>query len=461
MSVRSRSEPERSLPRVLGTFSMAAVMVGMIIGSGIFRVPSSVAASVGAVWAVALIWVLGGVMALFGSLVMAELSCLFPVAGGEYVFIREAFGRFPAFLYGWTRFLLLTPTSFGALALILAAYLRPFLPFPGLGDEWIAMGVLFFVTTLNVRSLVWSAWLENTLALIKVLFLLGLGVLLFAMGRGAHGALGGAGAAEGPAWMPSSWTGFGLALVTVMWTYSGWSTTPALAGEVKDPGRTLPRALIGGILTVILVYLVLNGAFLYVLPVEEMAASSMVAADAAGSVLGSWGTRAVAAMAVVALFGSIQASMMLIPRFFFAMARDGLLPFPVAGVHARFLTPHGATILTGLLGMTYVMFRSFEQLAQGFILGTWPFYFLIVGSVFVFRRTRPYAESSYRTWGYPVVPVVFLLASAGMIVSALVEDPGLTFFSFGLIAAGAPVYLLVRNRRWFGLGMSESSHDLH
>ncbi|MGD2124172.1 MAG: amino acid permease, partial [Gemmatimonadota bacterium] len=379
----------------------------------------------------------GGVLAFCGSLVVAELSCMYPEAGGAYVFIREGYGRPLAFLYGWTRLLLLTPASFGAMSLILGAYLAPLIPGEPIGERFIAAVVIMVVTALNFRSLLLSAWLENSLTGLKLLFLGFLAVAMLVWGTGSTGAF-----SEGITMAPASWGGFGLALVTVMWTYSGWSSVAALAGEVKDPARVLPRALMGGIASVLLVYLLTNAAFLYVLPIQAMAASDMVAADAARASLGPWGGTLISLVVVVATFGAVQAAMMFNPRIFYAMARDGLLFSPIGEVHSRFLTPHMATLFTALLGVVYVMSRSFEQLAQTFILGVWPFHILMVGAVFIFRRTRPDAPRPYRTWGYPVVPGIFLVAAAAMVLNALIQEPGMTLFSFGLILSGLPVYYL-------------------
>jgi amino acid transporter len=429
------------LPRILGAPSAAAVMVGLVIGSGIFRVPSSVALSVETVGAVALVWIVGGLISLFGALVVAELSCLYPEAGGVYVFIREAYGPLPAFLYGWTRLLLLVPASVGAMSLILAAYLRPLLPFEAVDERWIAAAVIVFVTALNYRSLLWSSRLENVISFSKVVLLLVLALALFTLGDGRSGAL-----SQPMGLAPASWTGFGLALVTVMWTYSGWSSIAALAGEVRDPGRNMPKALIWGIGVVLLVYLGINGAYLFVLPLDEVAGSTMVATDAAAAALGDVGSLFVSGIVVLATFGAVQAAMMFNPRIFFAMANDGLLFSPIGRVHNRFLTPHLATVFTSILGIGYVAVRSFEQLAQAFILGVWPFHILMVLAVFHFRGTRPEAERPYKTWGYPVVPALFLAASGLMILNALLAEPGLTLFGFGLILAGIPVFLLRKKR---------------
>jgi amino acid transporter len=231
-----------------------------------------------------------------------------------------------------------------------------------------------------------------------------------------------------------------------MWTYSGWNSVTPLAGEVIDPGRTLPRALLGGVVLVIVIYLATNAAYLYVLPVDRMAASSLVAADAATEVFGEWGARLVSALVVLATFGAVQAILMAAPRTFYAMARDGLLFRPVGRVHRTYLTPHVATLLTALLGVAYLSVRTFEQLAQAFVLGIWPFLTLMVWGVFRLRRLRPELPRSYRTPGYPVVPGIFLVASVAMILNAVLHQTRLTLFGFALILAGVPVFFLARRR---------------
>ncbi len=414
-------------------------MIGIVIGSGIFRVPSSVAGTVVSLGAIALIWVVGGLLALFGSVATAELACMYPRAGGPYVYLREAYGRLPAFLYGWTRLLLLVPASLGAIALIFASYFKTLVPLDGVPERWVAAGLILALTALNYRSLLWSAWFENVVSSTKLLALGVVAVAAFVFGDRATGAM------AGPlAFAPASWTGFGLALVTVMWTYSGWSGVAALAGEVRNPGYTIPRALIGGMLAVMAVYLATNAAYLYVLPVHEMAASSMVAADAATRVFGRSGSHIVAVLVSVSTLGALQAALMFNPRIFLAMADDRLLFRPIGSVHGEFLTPHVATLFTALLGIGYVSVRSFEQLAQAFILGLWPFHVLMIWAVFRLRRLKPDADRPYRTWGYPVAPALFLVASVAMILNALIQEPGPTTFGFGLILAGVPIYLWIQ-----------------
>ncbi len=429
------------LPRRLGTFSLASAAVGLIIGSGIFRVPSSVAADAGSLTGVGLVWLLAGLTSLCGALALAELAALFPRTGGVYVFLREVYGPLGGFLYGWARLTVLMPTTLGAIALICAAYLRELLPFALPGDGWVAGGLIALLAAVNYRSTIWSVVLENATTVTKLGALAAVSVAIFWLGDRSTGALApsadpGALAAQGA----------GLALVTAMWTYSGWATACSIVGEVRDPGRTIPRALIGGLVAVTVAYLLVNAAYLWVLPLDVVARSPAVAVTAMSEVAGAGGTRLVALLVVISTLGALNAAILLGPRVFFAMARDGLLFRRVGGVHPVHHTPHAATILSALLGVAYLSVQTFEELAQAFILGAWPFYVAAVVGVFILRRRRPDAPRPYRAWGHPWTSGLFLLVSGGMLLNSLVARPGLTLFGFGLILAGVPVYALVRRR---------------
>ncbi|HEX7243533.1 MAG TPA: amino acid permease [Longimicrobiaceae bacterium] len=431
-----------ALPRRLGLWSAVAVLVGSTIGSGIFRVPSTVAQDVGTVGAMAVLWIVGALIALFGALTLAELAALFPRSGGIYVFLREAYGPLPAFLFGWTELLVIRPSALGGIAVLFAEYARTFVPFSEGGVKLVAAAAILLLATANILSVKWGAWVQNVSTAAKALTLVGLAAAAFLFGNGSAGAL-----AAPVEWAPLSWGGFGIALVAVMWAYDGWADLTFMAGEVKDPARTLPRALLGGTLAVIAIYLVVNAAYLYVLPVAEMAGKPLVASDAARAVFGQAGAAIVAAMVMLSAFGALNGSTMTGPRIFFAMADDGLFFRPIAAVHRRFQTPFAAIALAAALGIGYVSIRSFEQLADAFILGIWPFYALAVGAVFLLRRRRPDLPRPYRTAGYPVVPLVFLLASVAMLGNAVVEEPGQTLFGFGIILLGIPVYWLWKGRR--------------
>ena len=428
-------EREERLPRRLGVWSAAAVLVGSTIGSGIFRVPSGVAAEVGSVGAIALIWITGAVVMLFGALTIAELAAMYPRSGGVYVYLREAYGPLPAFLFGWTELLLIRPSALGAIAMIFAEYLSRLVPLTQAQIHIVAAVAIAVLAAANIRSVTWGAAVQNVSTAAKVAALVGLTLVLFAFGDASAGAY--AGPIE---WSPLSWAGFGVALVAVMWAYDGWADLTFIAGEVKDPGRTMPRALLGGAATIAVIYLFVNAAYLYVLSPTDMAGAPLVAADAMMRIFGAVGASVVAALVMLSTFGALNGSTMTGPRILYAMADDGLFFRPVAAVHPRFRTPYVAIALAAGLGIAYVSIRSFEQLASSFILGIWPFYALAVGAVFLLRRRRPDEPRPYRTVGYPIVPLVFLVAAVAMLLNALVEQPLSTGRDFAIILIGIPVY---------------------
>jgi len=439
------STPKRThteLPRTLGVWSAAAVLVGSTIGSGIFRSPSNIAAQVGTVGGVAMVWIAGGMIALFGALTMAELATMHPRSGGIFVFLREAYGPLPAFLFGWTELLIIRPSALGAIAMISAAYAGTFLELGDTGVRILAAALLLFVAAANYRSMAMGAFIENATTLAKVIALAGLALVALALGDSSAGAL------AGPLQLsPLTWGGFGVAMVGVMWAYDGWADLTFLAGEVKDPSRSLPRALLGGTAAVVVIYLAVNFAYLLVLPLSEMASSKLVAADAATAIFGAVGAAVVSSLVILSTFGALNGSMMTGPRIFWAMADDNLFFKPVAAVHPKYHTPHVAILLATGLGIAYISLRTFEQLADAFVLGIWPFYALAVGAVFILRKRHPDAERPYRTIGYPFVPLVFLLASIAMLANAAIEQTFATMVGLGVILAGVPVFYLWKGRR--------------
>ncbi|HEX6911238.1 MAG TPA: amino acid permease, partial [Longimicrobium sp.] len=428
------------LPRRLGIWSAAAVLVGSTIGSGIFRVPSGVAERVETLGAFALIWIVGGLVALVGALTIAELAAMFPRSGGIYVFLREAYGPLPAFLFGWTELLVIRPSALGAIAMIFAEYAGRLFGYGPEWVRWVAAGTILVLASANIRSIRWGAAVQNLSTIAKVAAIVGLAMVAFAMGGG-----GGGGALANPNGLaPASWVGFGLALVSVMWAYDGWADLTFIAGEVRDPGRTMPRAIIGGVLGVIAIYLIVVTAYLFVLTMPEMAASTLVASDVAQKLFGAVGASVVAGMVMLSTFGALNGSTMTGPRIFYAMAEDGNFFRPIAAVHPRWKTPFAAIGLAAGLGIAYVLGRDFQQLADSFVLGIWPFYALAVLGVFRLRRTRPDAERPYRTWGYPVVPVLFLVGALGMLLNSAINDTSNTALGFGIMLAGIPAFFLWR-----------------
>lgn len=423
------------LTRRLGTFSAAAVLVGSTIGSGIFRVPSNVVEQTGTLGASAVLWVLGAALAYCGALTMAELAAMHPRSGGIYVYLRQVFGPIPAFLFGWTQLLVIRPAALGAIALIFASYAGTFVPLGEVGTRVLAAALIALLGWANYRSVPWAAAIQNVTTAAKVLALVGLTGAVFLLADPSTGAF-----SEPVRWSPTTWGGFGLALVGVMWAYDGWADLTFVAGEVRDPGRALPRALLLGSALIAVIYLAVNAGYFFTLTLPEIAASELVAADAATRVVGEAGRTLVAAFVMLSTFGALNGVMMTGPRVFWAMADDGLFFKRIAAVHPRFGTPHVAVAFAALLGIAFVSLRTFEQLADQFVLGIWPFYAMAVLGVFVLRRREPDTPRPYRTWGYPLTPALFLAASLLMLANSLIQQPWATGAGLLLILSGIPVW---------------------
>jgi basic amino acid/polyamine antiporter, APA family len=437
--------PERDawgerLPRHLGLWSSVAVLIGLTIGSGIFRVPATVAERLQYPGPVLLAWVIGGLIALCGALTLAELAGTLPRSGGVFAYILEAFGPLPAFLFGWSELAVVRASALGAIATIFAEYLGYFISLGAREVRAVAAVAVVIVGFLNYVGVRRAAAVMNLATAFKYAALAALVLLAFTAGEGSTSHFK-------PIWGPSiNLSLIATALIAIMWTYDGWADLSFMGGEVKDPGRTLPLAFILGTLGILLIYLLLNVAYLYLVPLQEMAKSPLIAATAAERIplLGRVAGAGVSAVVMVSCFGALHGSMMAGPRIFFAMADRGLFFRSIARVSPRFHSPSAAIWLATGLGVVYVLLNDFQQLADKFILGIWPFYALAVGAVFVLRRTRPDLPRPYRTWGYPLVPLFFLLASLGMVINALWTDPINTGVTFGIILAGVPAYFLWR-----------------
>ena len=430
-----------------------AVLIGSTIGGGIFRTPAIIAERVPDPLPMFGVWVLGGLLALCGALTYAELAALFPRSGGVYVYIREAFGRLPAFLFGWTELLLIRASALGAIATPFAEYLLRSL---GLDPKvepnatyvhYVAAVAIVVTAALNYVGVRWSSLILNLTTGAKYGALSLLVLLAFLVGQGDFGHFSHATSAG--VLSPGL---FGLSLVSVLWAYDGWGDLSFVGGEVKDPERNLPRALVLGTTAIIGIYLLVNAAYLYLIPIGQMARSPLVAADAAQLIVGRVGVGIVAIVVMVATFSTLLGSILTSPRIFFAMADDGLLFKRVAQVHPRFHTPSVSIVVTGLLGVVWVLFLNFEQLADQFVVAIFPFYALAAAAVFVLRRRQPDRPRPVRVWGYPVVPLLFVVATFLILGNALREHPGGTGLAFGGILLGVPVYLAAFGSRSNGAG---------
>ncbi|MBI4422040.1 MAG: amino acid permease [Gemmatimonadetes bacterium] len=446
----SSASPDRwgdSLPRKLGFISAVAVVAGSTIGSGIFRTPAVVADRLPTLPLFVGGWVLGAVVALTGALAFAELAAMYPRTGGVYVYIRESFGRAPAFLFGWAELLIIRPAALGAVSIVSAEYFWRFWGRDGaaplLGSislaQATAVGFIVLIATVNYRGVQLGAMVQNASTALKIGALLVLIVLGFVLSPRADVALP---ALSAPAALsaPSALSAFGLAMVSILWAYDGFADLGFVSGEVKSPDRILPRAILAGTILVAAVYLLVNAVYLRLVSLPRMPGSTLVAADAAQLVMGSAGKDFVSLAVMISTFGTLNGSTMTGPRVFFAMAEDRLFFRKLAEVHPRFGTPATCIVLAAALGVAFVSVRQFAALADQFIIGIWPFYALAIAGIFVLRRRRPAAERPYRTVGYPVVPAIFLLASLFILGNYMVSEPRIFAADVAVILAGLPVY---------------------
>ncbi|MGH7516609.1 MAG: amino acid permease [Gemmatimonadales bacterium] len=443
MATETRDAWGERLPRSLGYWGTVGVAVGASIGSGIFRVPAEVAATLAHPGPMLLAWALGGVIAVCGALSFAELAGALPRSGGLLAWLLEAYGPMPAFLFAWAELVVLRGAGLGAISTILAEYLAYFAGYGPDRVQQVAAGAIMFVGLLNYAGMRTASSVLTPLSTAKYGAILLLGLLAFTA-SGPDGASAAVSSTPAP-----SVSLLATALIPIMWTYDGWGDSTFVAGEVRDPGRLLPRAIVTGAGALTAIYLLVNVAYLHLLTPAEMAGSRLIAATAAERIplLMGRGGAIVSALVVLSTFTALHASMMTGPRVFFGLADQGLFFRPVARVSPRFGTPSVAIGCATALGVGFVLASDFRELADRFILGTWPFYALAVIAVFVLRRKRPNLVRPYRTWGYPVVPAVFLGASAWLMLNALITDPVSTGITFGVILAGIPVFWLWQRRK--------------
>jgi basic amino acid/polyamine antiporter, APA family len=438
------------LPRRLGLWSSVALVIGITIGSGIFRSPAGIAQKVPNPILILGLWVAGGIITLCGALSLAELAAALPETGGFYAYLREGWGRLAGFLFGWSQLVLIRASALGGIAVTFGEY---FLRSCGVDpvEHFIAAralsaGAIAFAAGVNIIGVNLGAAIVGVSTIAKFSALAVLIVTSLVLGAGHGASMSHLTTATGA---PIGVGSLGLALVSVLWAYDGFGDLSFAGGEVKDPQRNLPRAIIIGTLALIVIYVMANVAYLYVSPVESVARSPLVAADTMLALFGRVGVVLVSIFVMISSFSSLNGSMLASPRIFFAMADDGLFFKSIARVHPRFKTPHVAIVLAAVLGMILVLSRSFEALTNTFVLAIWPFYALSVAAIYRLRRLRPEMPRPYKVVGYPVVPAIFIAAVIGFVVNALINDTLNTSLTFLLILAGVPVYFVAfgKNRR--------------
>lgn len=438
-----------SLRRELGLFSASLLVVGGIIGSGIFFTPAETARALpSGAWVLG-IWTLGGVVALAGALTYAELGAMMPEAGGAYVYVREAFGKLPAFLLGWMTLLLIASGAIAAVAMGFAGYLERFVPLEAVGGRLgVAAITITLLTITNYLGVKPGTVTANVFTMSKIFALAMLIIVGAVVVTGAPTPI-----AQPPAAPPLA-SGLAAAFVAVLFTIGGWQQTNMVAGEIRDPARTLPRALTIGILLVIAIYLGANLVYLKALGRDGVAASQAVAADAAQRFVGARGATAITIAAMLSIFGFVNVALLTNARVLYALGRDGAFLASAAKVHPRFGSPHVALMLLGgwSLVLLFATRGQIGTLLSGVVFADWIFFGLGAASVFVLRRTRPELARPYRVLGYPWLPAFFVACAAVGIVSAYVSALAMSLVGTAMLGVGVLVY------RWRSTAIARNSN---
>ncbi len=459
---RTTTRPE--LARDLGVSHAAAVVVGTIIGSGIFLVPAEMMQAVGSAKLVYLAWLVGGMLSFFGALTYAELGAMKPQAGGEYVYVRDAYGPLGGFLYAWTWFVIAKPASVATVATGLVRILGTFAIFSffpanvvsrPLAITWgqlVAIAAAILISLLNYIGVKKAGEFQLVFTVLKVAIILGIVFVCFS----------GAGNASQRGWNNFAGTftgakggiaGFMAALVAALWAYDGWNDLNMVAGEVKQPERNIPIALIAGVATVGVLYVLMNAAVQYVLPSDAIAASPRPASDAVALIMGHMGASIVSAGMAVSMLVTLNGTIMSGARVPFAVARDGYFFSALAEVHPRFHTPSVAIVLQAAMSIALLLLGgNFRQLFSLAIFAEWLFYMIAGSTVFIFRWREPDAARPYRMFGYPFVPAVFITVAGVLLYYTFRGDWPNSFYGLLVILAGVPVFAWFRGRRKAQLG---------
>lgn len=457
------------LPRVLGALSAASILIGSIIGSGIFRKPSAVARELPSPGWILVAWAAAGFLSLIGSLVFAELGSYYPRAGGQYTYLRESFGRLPAFLFGWTNLLIINSASMAAMVVFSAEHLFNLFPRslqPAPGSHWfetVPVLLIAFLTAVNILGVRWGAALQNALTILK---LAAIGLIIFGIFLPEKTDW----SRFSPFWdirgSPSAgavWSGFKGAFVAIFWAYDGWYLLSFSGAEIRNPRKNIPLGFILGILVVVAVYLAANVAYFLAIDLAEMATIERqggVAAEAALRLFGPAGLALVAVGIAGSTLGSANGNMLTGPRLSYAMARDGLFFRPFGALHSRFLTPVLAIVVQGLLSAAYIYCGTFDQLTDAVVFAAWVFYLLTVVGYFSIRRRWRGRDDVFRSPGFPILPAVFIAFAAVFLVGASIDsvahvrgylagDPKAAdgiypILCLAMIALGLPVYWSLR-----------------
>jgi APA family basic amino acid/polyamine antiporter len=444
-SLMPTQSDQGTLRRQLGLASLTALVIGEVIGVGIFLTPASMARSLGSPFWLLVVWLVMGAMALSGALSYGELAARLPEAGGGYVYLRRAYGPLPAFLYGWQCLLVMDPGITAALAVGLSGYVGYITPLSDLGHKAAAVGAILVLASVSIAGVRLSARLMQWLTVFKVGALVTIAILALALGLGSWSNLVPFVAQRaGSDPLPGA---LAPGLVGAFFAFGGWWEITKLTGEAADPARSVPRALAIGVAAVTAVYVLTSMVFIYLVPLEGVTSGETFAAQAGEALFGRAGGWVFAGIVIVAVIGSLLALLMALPRVYFAMARDGVFFRAVGAIDPRLGTPARAIGLQAVLASVLVLLGTFDQILSYFIFVTVAFVALTVAGLFVLRR-REAGDTAYRTPGYPVTPAIFLVLVAALLVLLAGHSFRQVALGVGIVGLGVPVYVLAFRRRF-------------
>ena len=447
MDLENHNGPQQTetgtLPREIGILGSTTIVVGTIIGSGIFLVPHNVATAVGSVFSLYLVWVVGGALALAGALSLAELGAAMPEAGGVYVYLREAYGKLVAFLFGWGSLLVIDAGSAATLGVAFGIYASAFFPLTSVEQKVLAGLVIAVLTGINILGVKKGTAVQTIFTIAKVgglVIIIGCTIFLPPLAPAV---------ASHPLPTPhTTLSSFGVALVGVLWAYQGWHQLSYTAGEVKNPSKVLPIGFFLGTSIIVAVYMAANAAYLHVLPLPVMAEHQRVAATAMEFLIGPRGARFVSALILCSIFGALNGTILTSSRVYYAMARDGVLFKIVSRIHPTFQTPAVALLVLGGWSTVLAVSGSFEQLYTYVIFAMWIFSAAAIAGVIILRRRLPDLHRPYKVWGYPILPIAFIIAALAIVANTLVSTPIESVLGLAIILAGVPLYYAWK--RWGG-----------
>jgi APA family basic amino acid/polyamine antiporter len=426
------------LPRKLDLLDSSSIVVGTMIGTGIFIVPSSIAQDLPSIGMILAAWVLAGIISFFGALAYAELGAIMPRSGGQYVYLRESYGSFLAFICGWTYFLVIQSGSIATVSVGFSIYLSYLIPSIPNASTWAPLGLIALLTFINYRGVRAGAWVQLTFTMLKII---GLALLM------ASAFLSKAPAAFEWSSESSAFSGqhLGLAMLACFVAYDGWHAIAFIAGEVREPERNLPLALALGVAIVLLIYLLVNLAYMKVLPLAEIAASGHVATKVAERTMGSIGAIVVTITIVLSSIGAANGAIMTGSRIYFAQALDGLFFQKLGKIHPRFETPSFSILAQGAWTALLTLSGSYETLFSYVLFAAWIFHALTVLGVPILRRKHPKLMRPYKMWGYPVTPWLFVAFALWFVLNTMITKPSSSLIGSAIIASGLPIYFVWRS----------------